>query len=65
MTGHTVNVNGVADPAKNLSPETVSIIDVAQYPPKGVVSPQRDAKGFSVDQAITFNICKAASARVS
>jgi DNA-binding beta-propeller fold protein YncE len=35
---HTVNVNGVAGPAKNPLPDTVSIIDVAQYPPKAVAT---------------------------
>ena len=35
---HTINVNGVAGAAKNPPPDTVSIIDVAQYPPKVVGS---------------------------
>jgi len=31
---HTTNVDGVAGPARNPPPDTVSIIDVGQYPPK-------------------------------
>ena len=31
---HTTNVDGVAGPAKDPPPDTVSIIDVGQYPPK-------------------------------
>jgi DNA-binding beta-propeller fold protein YncE len=31
---HTTNVDGVAGPAKNPPPDTVSIIDVGQYPPR-------------------------------
>jgi DNA-binding beta-propeller fold protein YncE len=31
---HSTNVDGVMGPAKNPPPDTVSIIDVAQYPPK-------------------------------
>jgi DNA-binding beta-propeller fold protein YncE len=31
---HSTNVDGVVGPAKNPPPDTVSIIDVSQYPPK-------------------------------
>lgn len=31
---HSTNIDGVVGPAKNPPPDTVSIIDVAQYPPK-------------------------------
>src|SRR5690349_20014408 len=31
---HTTNIDGVAGPAKDPRPDTVSIIDVSQYPPK-------------------------------
>jgi hypothetical protein len=35
---HSANVDGVAGPAKNPPPDTVSVIDVGQYPPKVVAT---------------------------
>jgi DNA-binding beta-propeller fold protein YncE len=35
---HSTNVDGVVGPAKNPPPDTVSIIDVAQYPPRVVAT---------------------------
>ncbi len=35
---HTVNVNGTAAAAKNAPPDTVTVIDVAEYPPKVVAT---------------------------
>jgi hypothetical protein len=35
---HSVNVDGIVGPAKNPPPDSVSIIDVKQYPPKVVAT---------------------------
>jgi DNA-binding beta-propeller fold protein YncE len=35
---HSVNANGVMSAAKNASPDTISVIDVAKYPPKVVAT---------------------------
>jgi DNA-binding beta-propeller fold protein YncE len=35
---HSTNVDGVVGPAKNPPPDTVSIIDVSQYPPKAIAT---------------------------
>ena len=35
---HSTNVEGVVGPAKNPPPDTISVIDVAQYPPKVVAT---------------------------
>ena len=35
---HSSNVDGVVGPAKNPPPDTVSIIDVSQYPPKAIAT---------------------------
>jgi DNA-binding beta-propeller fold protein YncE len=35
---HSTNVDGVVGPARNPPPDTVSIIDVAQYPPKVITT---------------------------
>jgi DNA-binding beta-propeller fold protein YncE len=35
---HSANIDGVVGPAKNPPPDTVSIIDVGQYPPKVVAT---------------------------
>ena len=35
---HSTNVDGVVGPAKNPPPDTVSIIDLAQYPPKVIAT---------------------------
>src|SRR5437879_10209390 len=36
--GHTVTINGVQQAAKPAKPDTVSVIDLAHYPPKIVAS---------------------------
>ena len=35
---HSSNVDGIVGPAKNPPPDTVSIIDVSQYPPKAIAT---------------------------
>ena len=35
---HSTNVDGVVGPARNPPPDTVSIIDIAQYPPKVIAT---------------------------
>jgi DNA-binding beta-propeller fold protein YncE len=40
---HSTNVEGVVGPAKNPPPDTVSVIDVAQYPPKLVATVEAPA----------------------
>jgi DNA-binding beta-propeller fold protein YncE len=35
---HSANVDGVVGPAKSPAPDTVSVVDVAQYPPKVVAT---------------------------